>query len=220
MTHLSLEQIAQAFQEAFPGHDLHHESIDFARAVERMAHQATDSVVCASKTALLVRAARLATIWLRPVELQRLAQGLERVRMGEAQDPDFPEPSVLFQASNLLRNLAVALDSAAGAQKPNGSESAVSAPSAPDKMRAEFWAWVREQGCDTDGAWSAWQGCWNLLTAAGAPPDVPAGWKLVPIEPTPNMVDYATMIAATPPTPVAPPDVMRMPDGVKEDQHG
>ena len=30
-----------------------------------------------------------------------------------------------------------------------------------DKIRAEFWAWVQEQGCDTDGAWSAWQGCWN-----------------------------------------------------------
>jgi hypothetical protein len=30
-----------------------------------------------------------------------------------------------------------------------------------EKMRAEFWAWVEEQGCDTDGAWSAWQAAWN-----------------------------------------------------------
>jgi hypothetical protein len=29
-------------------------------------------------------------------------------------------------------------------------------------MRAEFWAWVDEQGCDTDGAWSAWQGAWDF----------------------------------------------------------
>jgi hypothetical protein len=34
-------------------------------------------------------------------------------------------------------------------------------------MRAEFMAWAQDQGCDTDGAWSAWQGCWNLLTAHG-----------------------------------------------------
>lgn len=32
-------------------------------------------------------------------------------------------------------------------------------------MRAAFWAWVDEQGCDTDGAWSAWQGAWNLRAA-------------------------------------------------------
>lgn len=38
----------------------------------------------------------------------------------------------------------------------------------PDNgMRAEFHAWVKDRGCDTDGAWSAWQGCWNLLHACG-----------------------------------------------------
>lgn len=31
------------------------------------------------------------------------------------------------------------------------------------ECRTAFYAWVRDQGCDTDGAWSAWQGCWNLL---------------------------------------------------------
>jgi hypothetical protein len=30
-----------------------------------------------------------------------------------------------------------------------------------EKMRAEFKAWAQDQGCDTDGAWSAWQGAWN-----------------------------------------------------------
>lgn len=34
----------------------------------------------------------------------------------------------------------------------------------PPQMRAEFQAWVRDRGCDTGGAWSAWQGCWSLLT--------------------------------------------------------
>lgn len=34
-------------------------------------------------------------------------------------------------------------------------------PMQAEQMRAEFYAWVRDQGCDTDGAWSAWQGCWN-----------------------------------------------------------
>jgi hypothetical protein len=33
---------------------------------------------------------------------------------------------------------------------------------APGDMRAEFKAWVESQGCDTDGAWSAWQAAWNL----------------------------------------------------------
>jgi hypothetical protein len=37
-------------------------------------------------------------------------------------------------------------------------------------MRAEFQAWVQDRGCDSDGAWSAWQGCWNLLSAKDAPP--------------------------------------------------
>lgn len=36
-------------------------------------------------------------------------------------------------------------------------------------MRAEFLSWVRERGCDTDGAWSAWQGCWNLFAAQKLP---------------------------------------------------
>lgn len=29
-------------------------------------------------------------------------------------------------------------------------------------MRKEFLAWVKDRGCDTDGAWSAWQAAWNL----------------------------------------------------------
>jgi len=41
------------------------------------------------------------------------------------------------------------------------------------QMRAEFNAWVRDQGCDTDGAWSAWQGAWHrrgaLLKATRRP---------------------------------------------------
>jgi predicted RNA-binding Zn-ribbon protein involved in translation (DUF1610 family) len=37
-----------------------------------------------------------------------------------------------------------------------------------DEMRAEFNGWVNDRGCDTDGAWSAWQACWNLLHAHGA----------------------------------------------------
>lgn len=42
---------------------------------------------------------------------------------------------------------------------------AVPASSGPDDldMRAAFWEWVEDRGCDSDGAWSAWQGCWNLL---------------------------------------------------------
>jgi hypothetical protein len=42
-------------------------------------------------------------------------------------------------------------------------------------MRAEFMAWVESQGCDTDGAWSAWQGCWNRLASGCTqhPADVP-----------------------------------------------
>jgi hypothetical protein len=34
-----------------------------------------------------------------------------------------------------------------------------------EQMRADFEAWVQDRGCDTDGAWSAWQACWNLLSA-------------------------------------------------------
>lgn len=30
------------------------------------------------------------------------------------------------------------------------------------EMRAAFWAWVEDQGCDSDGAWSAWQGAYEL----------------------------------------------------------
>jgi hypothetical protein len=26
-----------------------------------------------------------------------------------------------------------------------------------EAMRAEFMEWVKDRGCDTDGAWSAWQ---------------------------------------------------------------
>jgi hypothetical protein len=33
-------------------------------------------------------------------------------------------------------------------------------------MRAAFNAWVQDCGCDTDGAWSAWQGAWKLLRGA------------------------------------------------------
>jgi hypothetical protein len=38
----------------------------------------------------------------------------------------------------------------------------------PSGMRAAFMAWVKDRGCDTDGAWSAWQACWNLLQTHGA----------------------------------------------------
>lgn len=31
----------------------------------------------------------------------------------------------------------------------------------PELMRAAFYEWVQEQGCDTDGAWSAWQAAWD-----------------------------------------------------------
>src|SRR5512133_1203417 len=44
---LSPDQIMEAFQEAFPGHELHQESIDFARAVERMCRQASPRPPCA-----------------------------------------------------------------------------------------------------------------------------------------------------------------------------
>jgi hypothetical protein len=39
-----------------------------------------------------------------------------------------------------------------------------------EKMRAEFWAWVNDCGCDTDGAWSAWQAAWNRRPAFSATP--------------------------------------------------
>lgn len=42
-------------------------------------------------------------------------------------------------------------------------------------MRAEFEAWVRDRGCDTDGAWSAWQAAWNRRT-----PGVPGTLKEQP----------------------------------------
>jgi hypothetical protein len=42
-------------------------------------------------------------------------------------------------------------------------------PCSAGEMRAEFWKWVDECGCDTDGAWSAWQACWNLLNPAKSP---------------------------------------------------
>jgi hypothetical protein len=48
-----------------------------------------------------------------------------------------------------------------------GDRTAVSEEGA-ERMRAEFMAWVRDRGCDTDGAWSAWQGCWNLFNPSGA----------------------------------------------------
>lgn len=43
-----------------------------------------------------------------------------------------------------------------------------------ETMRAEFMAWVESQGCDTDGAWSAWQGCWNLLHGSVSAVLIPA----------------------------------------------
>ncbi len=36
-------------------------------------------------------------------------------------------------------------------------------------MRAEFNLWALHQGCDTDGAWSAWQAAWKLCSTAGVP---------------------------------------------------
>lgn len=35
-----------------------------------------------------------------------------------------------------------------------------------EQCRAEFMAWVADCGCDTDGAWSAWQAAWNRRTDA------------------------------------------------------
>jgi len=35
-------------------------------------------------------------------------------------------------------------------------------PQDKELMRKEFLAWVKDRGCDTDGAWSAWQAAWNL----------------------------------------------------------
>ena len=49
------------------------------------------------------------------------------------------------------------------AMQPSPSEAAGDAPVAAHGMRAAFMAWVKDRGCDTDGAWSAWQGCWSLL---------------------------------------------------------
>lgn len=45
---LSEDEIMEAFQSAFPGHDLHQESIDFARAVERRVQQQFDAALAAS----------------------------------------------------------------------------------------------------------------------------------------------------------------------------
>lgn len=42
------------------------------------------------------------------------------------------------------------------------------------QMRAEFKAWVQECGCDTDGAWSAWQAAWNRRAALSLPAGEPA----------------------------------------------
>ena len=56
------------------------------------------------------------------------------------------------------------------------------------EMRAEFFAWVRDQGCDTDGAWSAWQGCWNRRAA---PPSDAAMTALK------ELVDVKTLKEAT-----------------------
>jgi hypothetical protein len=66
----------------------------------------------------------------------------------------------------------------------------------PVAMRDEFNAWVRDRGCDTDGAWSAWQGCWKLFASpigleAAASEGVKPGWKLVPVEPTTAMLQAA-----------------------------
>lgn len=40
-------------------------------------------------------------------------------------------------------------------------ESTTASKAAEQTMRAAFKEWVQDRGCDTDGAWSAWQACWN-----------------------------------------------------------
>jgi hypothetical protein len=42
-------------------------------------------------------------------------------------------------------------------------------------MRDEFNSWVRDRGCDTDGAWSAWQACWKLFDAGSVHSAAPSG---------------------------------------------
>jgi hypothetical protein len=54
----------------------------------------------------------------------------------------------------------------------------MTAPDA-DEMRAAFWAWVEEQGCDTDGAWSAWQAAWDLRYRQGFAAGMEAAAKMV-----------------------------------------
>jgi len=46
-------------------------------------------------------------------------------------------------------------------------------PSESPNMRAEFEAWVKDCGCDTDGAWSAWCAAWNRRAAAVPPAPTP-----------------------------------------------
>ena len=58
-----------------------------------------------------------------------------------------------------------------------------------DQERAEFLAWVRtHEEChgaiDEGSAWAAWQ-------ASRRAQVVPMGWRLVPIDPTPEMIDAA-----------------------------
>lgn len=45
-------------------------------------------------------------------------------------------------------------------------QGAASSPEQAGQMRDEFNAWVQDRGCDTDGAWSAWQAAWSLRAAS------------------------------------------------------
>jgi hypothetical protein len=96
----------------------------------------------------------------------------------------YPEDAALARKDALLRKALEALselrdaaliagqmtkrESAIAAIQAELSQSPAPAAPAPTDMRAEFQAWVQDQGCDTDGAWSAWQGCWNLLASSMA----------------------------------------------------
>lgn len=49
---LTLDEIDGAFEQAFPGHDLHDESVEFARAVERIVVEKMRAEVEALRTTI------------------------------------------------------------------------------------------------------------------------------------------------------------------------
>jgi hypothetical protein len=102
--------------------------------------------------------------------------GMRYANEQAAQSPAPALPDVLFDGYSVLQamnedarkrtspeNVSDVLDAVVRLLK-----SPAPAAPAPTDMRAEFQAWVQDQGCDTDGAWSAWQGCWNLLASSMA----------------------------------------------------